>query len=87
MVLSTPHAAIWGFTTLDMGYISPSYSRHYYSMVLDCFDIIVWIGIGGPLYVIWMIDRWAWLAHRMRVYCFHRFFGVLSLFRVYTHNY
>ena len=49
MVLATPHAAIWGFTTLDMGYISLCYFRHDYFKVLDCFDGIVWLCMCIPV--------------------------------------
>ena len=28
---------------------------------------------SGPFLVIWMVDRWAGLARRQQIYCFHRF--------------
>ena len=34
-----------------------------------------------------IIDRWVGLAHRIQTTVFHRFWGVLSLFKVYTLNY
>ena len=42
---------------------------------------------SGPFYVIWMIDRWAGLAHAPQMCCFSTLLGVLSMFRVYSLNY
>ena len=33
--------------------------------------------VGGPIYVIGMIDRWAWLAHSPQMCCFYHFYIVV----------
>ena len=64
MVLSTPHADMWVFTTLVMGIFPNAISD----------TIIVWFWsystMGNGRVVLGMIDRWAWLAHGPQMCCF-----------------
>ena len=55
-------------------------SRPKYSGMAD-FTALVLVPLdrwrmGGPIYVIRMIDRWAWLAHGRQMYCFYHFYVV-----------
>ena len=71
MVSTTPHAAIWVFTTLDRGIFHNVISGIiivWFYIVLTLQYGCVWM--GGPIHVIGMTDRWVWLAHGPQMCCF-----------------